>query len=94
MLTVSTGIYRCSRELAAEIADCANLRQVTSADSYDLWQDRQTGGGGCRIVWRGGLAWVSRHAGYPWADVTDVVKDLFRESGAKEVSYVQNPMAG
>lgn len=88
MLTTSSNIFRASRELAALIADCANLRhEVTSVRAeqgwceYDLWQDKQTGGGGCRIVWCAGVAWVSRHSGYAWADITQEVSEMFVEAG-------------
>ena len=49
--------------------------------AYDMWQDRQTGGGGCRIVWKHDVAWVSRHSGYPQADITDDVCEFFAEIG-------------
>ncbi len=52
---------------------------------YSMWYDRQTGGGGARIVFDRGVAWVSCHSGYPWADITEEVAELFREIGCQEL---------
>jgi hypothetical protein len=52
-------------------------------DPFDMWQDSQTGGGGCRLVWRHGIVWVSRHSGYAYADITQEVCDLFHDMGCK-----------
>jgi hypothetical protein len=52
-------------------------------DGYYLWQDRQTGGGGCRICWYKGIAWISSHSGYAWADTTHEVQELFLDMGCK-----------
>jgi len=75
MLTRSANVFVCTEEQAAEIAELANLRCETdlTGSRYSLWQDRATGGGGCRIVWSHGVAWVSRHSGYPQADITEEV---------------------
>ncbi len=59
-----------------------------------MWQDRATGGGGCRIVWQSGIAWVSRHSGYAHADITESVSELFRELGCPEMDdgmWMKNP---
>ncbi len=108
MLTTSSNVYRCTRVQAREAAeDWLGLRQlVTSSRSewlersscllshkaYDMWEDRQTGGGGCRIVWKDGVAWVSRHSGYPWADVTAEAREVFEFLGCEnaEASH-RNP---
>jgi hypothetical protein len=47
--------------------------------NYYMWQDRQTGGGGCRITWYRGIAWISSHSGYPHADFTREMSELFSE---------------
>ena len=57
-----------------------------SGRKYDMWQDYQTGGGGCRMVWTSGVVWISRHSGYAWADITDEVAEVFEELGCKETS--------
>jgi hypothetical protein len=97
MLTVDSGVFECSLETVAFIAECANLVCECSSvpevlrgrhgynSSFTLFEDYQTGGGGCRIVWADGFAWVSRHSGYAWADITQEVRELFREQGAKPV---------
>ena len=68
---------------------------------YFMFQDSQTGGGGCRIVFMlteplpvsenyaddlKGLAWITRHSGYPEADITAEVAQLFDMTGCKEYS--------
>jgi hypothetical protein len=94
MLTIDHGVFRCSLKTAEYVAECANLRCEVSCDPsvgsryrqfsvYSLWEDTQTGGGGARIVWSKGYAWVSRHSGYAWADITEEVRELFRELGAE-----------
>lgn len=52
-------------------------------DMFDMWQDSQTGGGGCRLVWRHDIVWVSRHSGYAYADITEEVCDLFCDMGCQ-----------
>lgn len=56
----------------------ANAWQVGNCD---FWQDRQTCGGAARVCWAGGIAWVSAHSGYAYADVTDEVCAVFAEIG-------------
>jgi len=52
---------------------------------YDLWEDRMTGGGGCRMVWCNGVVWITRHSGYAQADITHDVAELFREKGCEDL---------
>jgi hypothetical protein len=76
-LTVSSYVFACERAIAEEIAKLAGLRHEDFCHEYDYWEDRQTGGGGCRIVWAGGVAWITRHSGYAWADMTEKVAFFF-----------------
>ena len=86
-LTVSSNVFRCSIEEATFVAECANLRdEYIADDKYKLWQDRQTGGGGCRIVWCRDIAWVSRHSGYAYADITWEVCEFFTEIGCEPIA--------
>jgi hypothetical protein len=48
---------------------------------YWAWEDRATGGGGCRITWKEGICWISAHSGYAYADITGEVSELFLSSG-------------
>jgi hypothetical protein len=112
MLTRHNGVFRIGLDTAKMVAECANLRLITSPSRsakegarwhvgggdgpYWSWEDDQTGGGGCRITWVDGIAWVSRHSGYAWADITDEVCDLIIELGGKpldlDASYrIRNP---
>ena len=65
---------------------------------FFMFMDIQTGGGGCRIVFTltdplpisencadnlKGVAWISRHGGYPQADITTEVSQLFDMTGCK-----------
>mgnify|MGYP001488233130 CR=1 FL=1 len=77
-LTVSSFVFYCALDVAEQIAKLAGLRSVGTRD-YLCWEDRQTGGGGCRIVWCAGVAWISRHSGYAWADMTEEVAYFFQE---------------
>lgn len=97
MMTRGSMVFRCTAEQAALVADCANLRHEMTEDKKDdrfyplrghceQWQDAQTGGGGCRICWKAGVAWVTRHSGYAWADITEDVSQLFRELGCQEAT--------
>lgn len=63
-----------------------NDPQADYRNEYDFWEDRRTGGGGGRICWAGGVAWVSAHSGYAWADITDEIRELFAELGCKSAS--------
>jgi len=92
VLTTSSWVWRCTREQAQFVAECANLRHECSSIrgvvpfyGYDMWQDFQTGGGGCRIVWKNNVAWISRHSGYAWADITDEVSAVFAEIGCEPI---------
>jgi len=76
-LTVSSYVFKCTREQAEEVAGLASLRHSPYITGYELWEDAQTGGGGCRIVWCQGIAWISRHSGYPQADKTEEVAFWF-----------------
>jgi len=68
---------------------------------YFMFQDSQTGGGGCRVVFSiidkrdtdpKGLAWISRHGGYPEADITTEVSQLFDMQGCRPYTGPsQNP---
>jgi hypothetical protein len=99
-LTIHSGVFRCPLSLAKEIAEYAGLDVSVapydvktlhgSHDVYWLWEDRQTGGGGCRICWNEGIAWVSCHSGYPAADITDEVKELFRLKDAEEATWTDS----
>jgi len=60
-----------------------NVPESDYGDAHDLWEDYQTGGGGCRIVWCQGIVWISRHSGYEWADITESVAETFAEIGCK-----------
>jgi hypothetical protein len=108
MLTTSSNVFRCTRAEAREVAqEWLALRQlVTSSRSewlerdssllshkdYDMWEDYATGGGGCRIVWKDGFAWISRHSGYPQADVTTEAREVFRFLGCDSVQNLRrNP---
>lgn len=108
-MTVQSRVFACTIEQATFVAECANLKHYVTERSgymdgtyrverghYELWQDYQTYGGGARICWKGGIAWVSRHSGYAWADIVDEVCDIFREIGCKEavdryVNWAANP---
>lgn len=106
MLTVGSFTIRATREQAAFVAACANLAHEISSHptdkgefaswnggGFDLWQDSQLSGGACRIVWRKGIAWISRHSGYAYADITEEVAELFAELGCKPVDgYHHNPL--
>ena len=93
--TVHSTIFSATREQVAEMADVCRLRHEHTSrqedrlgcgrrpdytgQEYDMWQDSQTGGGGCRLVWMDGIVWVSCHSGYSYADITEEVCDLFRD---------------
>lgn len=101
MLTTSSSIFKCTYEQAKFVAECAGLKyKVTSnldvkkelEDSisftggiFDLWEDKQTSGGGCRICYCNEVVWISRHSGYEWADITEEVKELFIELGCENL---------
>jgi len=53
--------------------------------NFSEWEDRATGGGGARICWCSGVAWITRHSGYPQANITQEVAELFAEIGCKPV---------
>lgn len=71
--------------------------QDSGKGRYFMWQDKATGGGGCRVVFvlkvnvlgtedfandrLIGVAWISRHSGYPQADITEEVGELFEMIG-------------
>jgi hypothetical protein len=58
----------------------------------DWWEDHQTGGGGARIVWCQGIAWVSAHSGYSWADITDTVREFFADLGCSPIpEHIPDP---
>ena len=57
---------------------------------YWAWEDRATGGGGCRITWHEGLCWISAHSGYAWADITGEVSELFSSAGAVPIDPYEN----
>ena len=94
MLTTGSNIFKCTYEQAEFIADCAGLKhKITTRLSvkkenpnisfncgiFELWEDKQTSGGGCRIVFCNNIVWISRHSGYSWADITNDVAELFIE---------------
>lgn len=54
--------------------------------NYWMWADAQTFGGGCRITFYRGIVWISAHYGYPQADITRDVAELFAELGCKPVN--------
>ena len=84
MLTTGSFIFFCEREIAREVAeDYANLRLIPYTNGYDQWEDRATGGGGCRLTWVHGVTWISRHGGYPQADITAEVSEFLERLGAK-----------
>lgn len=100
MLTTDSNIFECTLEQAEFIAECAGLRlKITSrlevkkenprvsynCGIYEYWEDRQTCGGGCRIVFCNNIAWISRHSGYAYADITEEVAQLFLEIGCKSL---------
>jgi len=99
MLTRGSMVFESTLEQAKFMAECANLRLILApweyrqdhidSGAYDAqyysWEDRATGGGGCRITWYRGIAWVSCHSGYPQADITQDVSELFFEIGCKPV---------
>lgn len=74
MLTKDGGILTCTWEQVKLVAECANLRcydvpfwyvgeldkhaQSLGTSRHFMWQDRQTGGGACRLV----FVPVKRHA--------------------------------
>ena len=97
-LTRDGGVYRCTLAIAQFVAECANLRKLAGEggcfaprEHYHYWEDWATGGGGARIVFYlpegkdEGYAWVSNHSGYPQADITEEVKEFFRELGATQM---------
>lgn len=100
MLTRGSMVFACTIEQATFVAECANLKHYVSENvhgslypehgQFELWADEQTYGGGCRMCWKGGIVWISRHSGYAWADITDDVANIFREIGCKEAvdSYI------
>jgi len=90
-LTMHSMVFKATLEQVQSMADVCGLRtpyghsysEHDGAGHY-LWEDPQTGGGGCRLVWKDGVVWVSRHSGYAYADITGEVCDLFRDMGCKE----------
>lgn len=93
--------YYATLEQAQFVAECGALRMILApwlylqehdlagrvyqADYY-AWEDRATGGGGGRVTWYRGIVWVSCHSGYPQADITKELCELFEELGCKEVA--------
>jgi hypothetical protein len=82
MLTRNTGVFRCSEALAERVANEAGLKEERVRNCR-FWQDRATGGGGCRIAYKDEYVWVSRHSGYPQADITEEVAEFFVMYGAE-----------
>jgi hypothetical protein len=101
MLTTGSNVFKCTYEQAKFVAECAGLKyKITSKLSvrkemefdisfsggiFDLWEDKQTSGGGCRICYCNNIVWISRHSGYEWADITEEVKELFVELGCENL---------
>jgi len=101
VFTVSSNVLRCSFEIAEQVAKEAGFSLASATWEYHkahgfsfsfvdtskhfLWQDRQLGGGACRIVWRDGIVWVSRHSGYAQADLTEEVIFFLEVYGATPV---------
>lgn len=86
-LTINSMCYYATLEQTRFIAECAGLREdKTFMSSYYYWEDKATAGGGCRITFCKGIAWVSRHSGYPHADITGEVCALFKEIGCELVT--------
>ena len=91
MLTVSSNVFFCPKEIAREVAeDYANLRLEIDGGhrgrDYFMWQDRATGGGGGRVVWMDGITWVSRHSGYAYADITQELCEFLAALGATPIT--------
>jgi hypothetical protein len=86
MWTKNNGVFRCTAEVARQVAEDAGLREerIIPRDAL-FWEDYATQGGGCRIVWRKGIAWVSCHSGYPYADITNEVSEFFLMYGAENL---------
>jgi hypothetical protein len=80
----NAGVFAASLEEARFLAECGDLREYSDYPCW-MWQDSQTGGGGCRVVWHRGLMWVSYHAGYPGACFSDEMVELALQMGLKEV---------
>ena len=92
MATTGSNVFKCTLEQAEFVAECAGLKHKNtsridcrkddfsmSIALFELWEDKQTSGGGCRIVFCNNIVWISRHSGYDWADITEEVKELFVE---------------
>lgn len=77
-------LYVCDAKLTPEHYEVCGQRSMIEHSGYAMWMDRETYGGGCRLVWKDNTVWVSSHAGYPHADITEEVCDLFRSAGCKE----------
>ena len=77
-LAVATREYKLEHDLFH--------RGFVDTAKHVLWQDRQLGGGACRIVWRDGIAWVSRHSGYAYADLTEEAIFFLEAYGATPVT--------
>ena len=108
-MTTGSMIYRATLEQAAQVAEYAGLRKVTSADwdevraardanksypergTFHRWEDAALGGGACRLVWKSSVVWVSRHAGYPQADLTEEACFFFEEMGCRGLAYTAAP---
>jgi hypothetical protein len=82
-----SGLRHLVTTVAEERALYPEMYPEYSGRGYDLFEDRQTGGGACRLVWSDGVVWVSRHSGYAQADITEEVAFLFRDMGCKELEY-------
>jgi len=96
-LTMHSMVFKATLEQVELMAEVCRLRvpyghAVSEFDpaSHHLWEDGQTSGGGCRLVWKDGIVWVSCHSGYSYADITKEVCDLFRDMGCEMVSDVRH----
>lgn len=65
-------------------------RGIQSGDQFEMWYDAQAAGGGCRLVWRKGIVWISRHSGYEWANRTAEAAELFRVAGCVPIGEVNS----
>lgn len=93
MLTYFSEVVKVSLEALMQVVELMEGVKTSYRDlPYDavMYQDRRSGGGAWRVVWRNGVAWISRHAGYDHLDEEyELFVDLLKDAGA--VPYMGKP---